>query len=638
MSNLKTIALFIATISGFACGAQNAEAWQKQFPTAEAVYTNLLCQVNISVEDDSIQATSEYTEDLLYLTPNAVKLMSRGHIYHSSFNILKGWQAYTQLPENKKVKIANTTTTSSTQDYVFYDDAKLTSFDYAGAVSGATRHLEYQLQHSDAHLLTPHYFERYFPVINGELRVTFPSQIKLKYVIKGVNGDKVIFSETKKRDKTTYSFKVSHLENTRSYPDAPDNSYYATHVIFYIDQAVQHGQLKNFLSTPEDLYRYNYGYIKNLNTTTSADLKKLTDSIIATKKTDLEKAAAIYRWVQTHIKYVAFEEGLEGFIPRDASLVCSRRFGDCKDMASILTAMLRHAGVPAYLTWIGTRGLPYTYTETPLPIVDNHMICAVKNGDDFIFLDGTDNGCSFGMPPYHIQGKQAMVAISESEFKIVQVPVIDGSKNNFTDSTFLQLAGTTLQGKIKIDMAGYWASSLYSTTSYQNAKERDDYFKERFARGNNKIKFSNWQLTINPEHTKATVTADFELPDFAKQLSNDLFLNLNLFKWYEHKEIDIPKRKVPIEYGFLKKYTYTTLLKLPEGYTVSYLPQSQTLKNDVWNFDMAYQQQAGNVSLTQQFSDNFLLLQPPQFAQWNKILEGLYPQYKQTIVLTKNKN
>ena len=637
MNFLKTPCLLLLTLGCLSAVAQKGETTSASFPDAEAVYTNLLCQVTISVDNQNkINVSSDHTEDLLFKTSNAVKMMSRGHIYHSSFNVLKDWNAYTQLPQNKKVKIANTSTTSSTQDYIFYDDTKLTSFDYAGAVSGATRHLEYQLQHSDAHLLTPFYFDRYFPVLNGELRITFPETIKLKYVIKGLNSNNVIFSETKKRDKTTYSFKVTNFSSVPGYPDAPDNSYYATHVVFYIDKITEDGGLKNFLSTPADLYKYNYAFIKNTNASTSNELKNITDSITSNKKTELEKAAAIYRWVQTHIKYVAFEDGLEGFIPREATLVCSRRFGDCKDMASILTAMLRHAKVPAYFTWIGTRDLPYTYTETPLPIVDNHMICAIKSGDGFIFLDGTDNGCAFGMPPYHIQGKQAMISLSETEFKIVDVPVIDGARNAFTDSTFLEFNGNDLQGKLKIDMSGYWASSLFSSTNWRTAKEIEDYFKGRFARGNNKIKFSNWQLSITPDHTNATVTADFSLPDFAKCLSNDLFLNLNLFKWYEHEEIDFPKRKSPIEYGFMKKYTYTTLLKIPKGYAVSALPQSHSFKNEVWGFNLAYRQQGQTVSLTQQFSDNHLLLQPSQFEQWNKILEQLYPEYKQTIVLTKN--
>jgi hypothetical protein len=130
-----------------------------------------------------------------------------------------------------------------------------------------------------------------------------------------------------------------------------------------------------------------------------------------------KKARRIYNWVQKNIKYVAFEQGMEGFVPREANLVCNRRFGDCKDMSSILTVMLNTAGVPAYYTWIGTRHLPYRYAETPLPLVDNHMISTIKLNDKFIFLDGTDNNCVFGMPSEHIQGKEALLAMGEKNIR-----------------------------------------------------------------------------------------------------------------------------------------------------------------------------------------------------------------------------
>ncbi len=109
--------------------------------------------------------------------------------------------------------------------------------------------------------------------------------------------------------------------------------------------------------------------------------------------------------------------------PAMRNFVCSRRFGDCKDMSSILTMMLNTAGVPAYYTWIGTRSLPYTYRETPLPIVDNHMICAIQlKPGRFIFLDGTDPTCVFGIPSAHIQDKEALIAMGPDKYDIVRVP------------------------------------------------------------------------------------------------------------------------------------------------------------------------------------------------------------------------
>lgn len=610
--------------------------WKTKFPNAEAVYTNISCDVSIKMEDGKWIGTSSFSEDLLYLTDNAVKMMSRGRIYHSSFNELEKWEAYVQLPERKKVKVSNASTTSSRQDYIFYDDTKSTSFDYAGAAVGATRHMNYQLKHNDVHLLTPHYFERYFPVAESELKITFPSDIKLKYIVKGLNADKVVFTESKKGNKTTYTFKISNVENIASYPDAPDNSYYATHLIYYIEQINEKEGWKNFLASPQDLFYHSYGFVKNMNQNLSTELTTLTDSLISNASSDVDKAKKIYKWVQSNIKYVAFEEGMEGFIPREANLVCSRKFGDCKDMTSILTAMLNYAKIPAYFTWIGTRDIPYDYTEVPLPIADNHMICTVKLGNDYLFLDGTDDGCIFGFPPYSIQGKQAMVGINEKEFKLIRVPIIPKEKNTYTDSTFIELNTKEITGRIKIHMTGYHASGTQAVLGFKNEKEKEEYLKQRFARGSNKISFSNWKVEQRPDHSEVLITADFNLPDYARKLSDEIFLNANLFKWYEHEEIDFPKRKIPIEFRYFENSSYTTVIKIPDGFKTVELPKGETFKNDVWGFVMKYSRDNNRVYLTQQFDTDHLMLYPNQFESWNKVLEHLFPHYKQTVAFSKN--
>lgn len=629
----KPGALILLLAGWLVTGAQD---WKTKFKDADAVYTSLGCEVQIKWENGKLVSTSNYSESLVYLTSNAVKMMSKGHIFHSSFHELKSWDAYTQLPDlKKKLKTSNTSTASSRQDYIFYDDAKSTTFDFTGGIVGASRHLEYQLLNKNIHLLSPYYFERYFPVAETQLSITFPSNVKLKYLAKGLNASKIEISESRKKDRITYTFKMKDLESSRAYDDAPDNSWYATHVIYYVEQINENGEWKNFLSSPEDLYKLNYGFIRDINKTMSNELKSVTDSIISGASSPREKAGKIYKWVQSHIKYVAFEEGMEGFIPREANLVCSRRFGDCKDMASILTSMLRHAGLEAYFTWIGTRDIPYDYTEVPLPIVDNHMICTVKIGEEYIFLDATDEGCIFGMPPHSIQGKQSMLAISEKEYKILRVPVIAKEQNQFLDSTFIHLTDKGISGSIKVTMKGYFASSLYTALSFRNKEEREEYFKARFGRGSNKISFKDWAYTQNADHSQMEVTANFDLPDYSKKLGSDWYLNLNLFKWYEHQEIDYPKRKMPIEFSYLNQSSFVTRLTIPEGYELSYLPKSDSYKNDVWGFVMNYSTSGKEVFLTQQFDTDHLMLYPESFEKWNKVLEHLFPNYKQTISLSK---
>jgi transglutaminase-like putative cysteine protease len=627
---------FLAFPLLFIFNAGFSQDWRQKFPEAEAVYSNVSCEVNIRNEKGKISALTKYSEDILLASEKGARMMGRGSIYHGSFDELKDWQAYTISPENKKMKASNIQVESSRQSYVFYDDSKTTSFDFSGIGPGVTRHIDYEIEKTDGHLLTPFYFDRYFPVLNGELKINFPSSVTLKYKILGAHANSIKFEESSRHGKTTYTFTLQNEQGLPDYPDAPDDSWYSTHVVFYIDKAEENGEWKNYLATVDELYKFNYGFLKGLNEEIGTELAQLTDSITAHASSDEQKTRLIYKWVQSHIKYVAFENGLEGFMPRQASLVCTRRFGDCKDMASILTAMLTHAGVKAYYTWIGTRSLPYKYSELPLPIVDNHMICTAFINGKYIFLDATDDDCIFGMPSRGIQGKEALLSLSKDEYKLVTVETVPKEKNTVTDSTFLEITPKGLTGHIKVNFTGYPSSYMHGVINYQNEKEREEYFRSRFSRGSNKIRYTNWKITQSENMDHTEITADLELPDYARKLGDEWLLNLNLFKFYEHEEIDFPKRKSPIGYSYLSTTKYTTVLKLPAGFKASNIPAGEEYKNEVWGFTMNYKTNKDAIILDQQFDTDYLMLQPDQFEKWNKVLEHLYPHYKQTIVLSQN--
>ncbi|MEI9947184.1 MAG: transglutaminase-like domain-containing protein [Chitinophagaceae bacterium] len=178
--------------------------------------------------------------------------------------------------------------------------------------------------------------------------------MSIKYIIKGINKDKIQFTSETKKGEITYTFKVSNLPKEMMYADAPDNSYYSLHVIFFIDSyRTEKGNTVKYMSSLDDLYHLNWNFVKDVNQQTGTEIKRITDSLVNGISSTEERVKRIYQWVQKNIKYVAFEEGMEGFVPRDANLVCSRRFGDCKDMSSILTMMLKHAGATAlfHLDW-----------------------------------------------------------------------------------------------------------------------------------------------------------------------------------------------------------------------------------------------------------------------------------------------
>lgn len=634
---LKCLLIVTTLFISNAIVAQTVDELKRKYPGDEAVMLNSSAQYKIKLKDGEPYVESRESQTMMFLTANAAAYLSQYGFGHSSFHEVKEYEAYTQTADNKKIKVTNFKTSSSSSSGVFYDDVKETMFDFPAIGQGATGNLNLQVIHKKPYLLSPHYFARSIPVINDELRISFPKDMSVKYILKGQDTDKIKFTQDSRGGDIIYSFRVTDEPAEKDYEDAPGVAYYSPHVVFYIEKYKNDkGQEISYLADTNDLFKLNSSFIKDINKTAGPELKRLVDSLTNGVSSQEDKARRIYSWVQNNIKYVAFEDGMEGFVPRDANFVCSRRFGDCKDMASILTLMLNTAGVPAYHTWIGTRSLPYSYRETPLPIVDNHMICAIqlKKGE-FTFLDGTDPTCVFGIPSSHIQDKEALIALEDGKYTIYKVPSPPMETNQLVDTCYLQLTDKGITGSINIHLSGYYAMNTNATLNYINGKEKDKYMRARFSRGSNKFQLISYETGDRSDKNNIALNGKFELQDYARRIGDEWYLNLNLLKLYEHEEIDYPKRKMPVEYDFRFIKKYVTVLTIPDGYKVSYLPQSKSFKNDVWGFTMNYEQKGNTLILSQEFYNDHLLLTADLFKAWNEVLEHLFPLYKESISLSK---
>jgi hypothetical protein len=159
--------------------------------------------------------------------------------------------------------------------------------------------------------------------------------------------------------------------------------------------------------------------------------------------------------------------------------------------------------------------------------------------------------------------------------------------------------------------------------------------KNLFSRGSNKFNLDHYTIGSRDDMNRLTLHGDFSLNDYAKKSADEWFVNLNLLRIYQGEEIDFPKRKMPIEKEFLFKNKYVVVLKIPEGYTASYVPRSRSFKNNMWGFDLSYVVDKDKLVYTLDVYNDHLMINADNFEQWNKVLEQLSPQYKEIVILSK---
>jgi tetratricopeptide (TPR) repeat protein/transglutaminase-like putative cysteine protease len=138
------------------------------------------------------------------------------------------------------------------------------------------------------------------------------------------------------------------------------------------------------------------------------------------KTVDLEKIPPLYDYVAKNIRYVSLSFGLGRYQPHSAGEIFANKYGDCKDKATLLAAMLRAAGISADVALIpATSKLDETM---PSPSQFDHVITAVPQGDGLVWLDSTTEVAPFRMLAATLRGKSALLVAPDGKGRIVRTP------------------------------------------------------------------------------------------------------------------------------------------------------------------------------------------------------------------------
>jgi len=250
------------------------------------------------------------------------------------------------------------------------------------------------------------------------------------------------------------------------------------------------------VSTFADWNEFSYWYWNLIRKQfeSSPELEKKVAELTSGKDTDLAKIRALYNFVVTDIRYNAWEFGVHGFKPYNASKVFARRFGDCKDKATLLCVMLGLVDIDAHPVIIhasSSRG----EEDLTLPMVNhfNHCITYLPaaDGRPEMYLDGTATFHSVEELPSMDAGARVLV-VRDDGGSVQDIPwnsATDLAVDEDWTVTFKPGAGGKLaedspaEIRIRMTATGGFAVSLRRSfeVEAQRQKNLEQIFGRRFA-------------------------------------------------------------------------------------------------------------------------------------------------------------
>jgi hypothetical protein len=323
----------------------------------------------------------------------------------------------------------------------------------------------------------------------------------------------------------------------------------------------------------------------------SPEIKQKVASLTASDPSRLSKIRILAQFVQSDIRYVAIELGIGGWQPHSASDVFTHRYGDCKDKATLLAAMLHEIGIESYYVPINTNRGSVT-PETPANLAFNHVILAIKVPEGvpetslvamlnhpkmgkILFFDPTNEYTPFGQIGGYLQANYGLLVTPDGG-ELLSLPKQPSSLNSIQRVATLTLDPSgKLQGEVHETRMGDRAWGVRGTLrNLTNDKDRIKPIENVLS-----TSLSNFRITkanvlnLMQSEQPFGFNYTFEADNYAKTAGDLLLLRPRVLGSKSRGILETKEPRIfPIEFEGPVKDVDQFEITIPAGYEVEELP------------------------------------------------------------------
>jgi transglutaminase-like putative cysteine protease len=330
-----------------------------------------------------------------------------------------------------------------------YFQVRSRRLDIAAVEPGDAISVEYTVSDTAARNIFDDYFGDYWPVQSEEptalvdYAVLLPSGRTLNTNFDTIEGAE--HSVTQLGETTLYELSMLDV------PGVPYEAATAGPAELYAYASVSTAQ------TWDELGTWYWHLVKDQLVLTD-DMRAKVAELVAGKATEAEKVAAIQNFVVRNTRYVGLEFGIHGYKPYRTSDIFQRRFGDCKDTASLMKVLLKEAGIDARLVLLRTRDLGRVRSGPPSLALFNHAIAYVPSLDRY--LDGTANYNGSNELPSSDQGASALEILDGRGGRWHEIPFLSAEASRRELEVDVNLTSGAPTGTLRARFFGSFAPGV----------------------------------------------------------------------------------------------------------------------------------------------------------------------------------
>ncbi|WP_257255622.1 MULTISPECIES: DUF3857 domain-containing protein [unclassified Endozoicomonas] len=360
-------------------------------------------------------------------------------------------------------------------------------------------------------------------------------------------------------------------------------------------------------------------YESSLNRQTDSDeIRALAEEITQGAKHPREEAVLIYNWVAQNINYLSLSFNLEDMlVPHPVEEILRHGYGDCKDQALLLQALLKARGVeskPALVSWDDS------YKDWPVAtsMQFNHVLLFIPELNTW--LNPVSPLSTFGLLDYSLSGKRVVVAGPEGETRYLPAMQPDQNRYWVKNQSVLSSNGL-LRGESMVTGTGIIGEQIRELLASSGSGEwkASNLLADTLSGGFGNI---SWGTPAYDLERQPAYQGDWHSP-YAFQLGREGFITTAPGLDFQdvlalRTYLVDGKRKFPFTVG-ARHYRWDHRMKLPKNYKVTRLPENLEVRNGAGSYSSHYKMEGNTLVVTRQIVVKKNLYQPGEYPEFEKL-------------------
>lgn len=449
---------------------------------------------------------------------------------------------------------------------------------------------------------------------------------------------------------STYTWELSNLAGVPEEPMRPRITDLVPRLaVSYYPPATQQVSIKTFANW-SDVAAW-MAELEDPQVQVDDALARKAYELTALAKTEYDKVRAIATYVQ-NIQYISIQTGLGrggGYRPHSSIEVFAKSYGDCKDKANLMRAMLKVVGIDAIPVSIYSGDPNYVRANWPSPQQFNHCIIAVKVSDAtqastviqhpklgrLLIFDPTDSETPIGDLPDHMQGSLALLD-SKLATELVTMPTTPPEMNQLERIATLQLqADGAIAGQILENAKGQIAVEFRSQFRQLSKPEYHGLIERWLTAGATSARVDKIEPSDNVGDGKFTLNVQFSANSYGQLMQGRLLVfKPAVVSRRESLSLTAAQRKHPVVLN-ANAYSETVKVQLPAGFAVDEVPDPVKLETAFGSYTTSYEVVNGELVFKRQLSQKATTIPAAQYDAVRKFYESIRAAENAPVVLAK---